>query len=438
MKFKKTTRGIALAMAVIMTTAAAPMAMATDSELTRKNNDSSCSVQYNGGVGIDAAIGHLPTHVSEKVPVSSTIYSFSGDEKYAAFYSDCECNAKGQIVQQTFYDPEYGTEAVYWCQYFYDANGYLIKTVECDLTYSSPDYTTTEYTRDSHGNIITEKITASDGEEYTSEYENVYDANGLLTKAIVDDFLTYTYTYDDNDRLVKATFGYDGETYPMFECTYDNEGNETSHTEYWDGEIPFVTEYEYQNLDDITPTTLPVTDVFTDVPADTWYVPFVQYAYDTGLMSGISDIQFAPNTTLTRAEMAQILYNRAGKPTITGTSAFTDVKEGTWYNDAILWAVQNNIVSGVGNGKFAPEEKVTREQLAVMLYNCENKLPVSGSLNGFEDDTAVSNWAKDAMLWATQNGIISGSKNGDKLYLNPTKNASRAETATMMMQYLEK
>lgn len=184
-----------------------------------------------------------------------------------------------------------------------------------------------------------------------------------------------------------------------------------------------------------TPT---VADIFSDVSSSSWYVPFVQYAYDTGLMSGISDTRFAPNTTLTRAEMAQILYNRAGKPAVTDTSAFTDVKEDAWYNDAILWAVQNNIVSGVGNGKFAPEEKVTREQLAVMLYNCENKLPVSGSLNGFEDDAAVSNWAKDAMLWATQSGIISGSKNGDKLYLNPTKNASRAETATMMMQYLEK
>ncbi len=221
-------------------------------------------------------------------------------------------------------------------------------------------------------------------------------------------------------------------------CTYDKDGNEISHTEYWEGIIPFCTEYQYQNLDQITPTVVPVSDIFTDVPEKAWYTPYVQYAYDNDLMSGVGLVSFAPAAKLTRAQVVQILYNQAGRPTVTGAAKFSDVKSGSWYYNAVQWAAQNKIVSGVGNGKFAPDQNVTREQLAVVLYNREKNPAVSGVFTGFADSAKVSGWAKKAMLWATQNNIICGSKENKKMYLNPQGNATRAEAATMMMKYLKK
>ncbi|MCD8355019.1 MAG: S-layer homology domain-containing protein, partial [Clostridia bacterium] len=180
-----------------------------------------------------------------------------------------------------------------------------------------------------------------------------------------------------------------------------------------------------------------VEKVFVDVNASAWYAPYIQYVYDNGLMSGTSDNTFSPNDTLTRAQVVQILYNKEKKPEVTGSMPFQDVKRGTWYYNAILWAYQNNVVAGTTTTTFAPEDKVTREQFAVILHNYEKKPAVSGSFTGFADSSSVSQWAKNGMLWATQKGIISGSISGGKTYLKPRDGATRAEAATMMKKYLE-
>lgn len=186
-----------------------------------------------------------------------------------------------------------------------------------------------------------------------------------------------------------------------------------------------------------TEPTKPVTEVFTDVDADQWYVPYVQYVYDNDLMVGLSDTLFGPNMPLSRAMLAQILYNQAGQPAVSGKDAFTDVTKDAWYYDAVQWASQQGIVSGIGHGKFDPESNITREQFAMILYKHAGAPKVSGSL-AFSDKNQVSGWAADAVLWANQNHIINGRKSGNTNLLCPKDSATRAECATMLKQYFEK
>lgn len=182
------------------------------------------------------------------------------------------------------------------------------------------------------------------------------------------------------------------------------------------------------------PTTS-VTELFCDVPSSAWYVDYVQFVYDNGLMNGTSETTFEPETTLSRAMVAQILYNRAGKPDVSGEAKFNDVPKDQWYYQAVQWAGEQGIVNGVGDGKFAPQADVTREQLAMMLYNAQGKPETDGSLSGFEDTNTISDWAVSAVKWAVNEKIINGSKENEKLYINPMGNATRAEAATMFTRY---
>lgn len=178
-----------------------------------------------------------------------------------------------------------------------------------------------------------------------------------------------------------------------------------------------------------------VSMTFTDVKSTDWFYPYVTEAAERGLMSGTGDNQFSPYGTTTRAMFVQILYAMAGKPEVTIDNPFTDVPETAWYAKAVQWAYESGVTGGTSETTFSPNANVTREQIAVFLYAYAGKPEVSGSLSSFADASKVSVWAKNAVIWATQNKIISGSSEGGKLYLNPLKNATRAETATMMVGF---
>ena len=151
-------------------------------------------------------------------------------------------------------------------------------------------------------------------------------------------------------------------------------------------------------------------------------------------MNGYPNGQFGPNDNISRAEFAQIIYNKAGRPDA-GTSMFTDVKAGQWYANAVTWAAQQKVVSGIGNDQFAPNRDISREELATMLWRyAGNPKPVNATLN-FKDAGKVSTFAKEAMLWAKENKIVNGKGNG---ILDPKGKATRAETAQMLMNYLKK
>ena len=171
---------------------------------------------------------------------------------------------------------------------------------------------------------------------------------------------------------------------------------------------------------------------YTDVPADTWYTDAVYAAREAGTMLGMSDKIFAPDAQLSRAQVAQILYNRAGRPAHSDAQAFADVDKDAWFYDAVQWAAENGVASGMGNKKFAPNEAVTREQLAQFLYAEAGTPAASGTLD-FVDANTVSGWATPAVTWAVQNHVISGDKQSDgTLLLNPRGNTTRAQTAVML------
>ena len=173
---------------------------------------------------------------------------------------------------------------------------------------------------------------------------------------------------------------------------------------------------------------------FTDLDVGAWYHEAVDFVLGNHLMNGFGNGLFGPNAQLTRAQLTQILYNREGKPAVTGGSKFTDVDKNAWYSDAVNWAVANGIVGGYGNGKFGPDDNITREQLAVMLWRYAKSPAATNKKLDFKDAGETSNYALDAIRWAVENGIINGKGNG---ILDPKGQATRAQTAQMLKNFIE-
>lgn len=174
---------------------------------------------------------------------------------------------------------------------------------------------------------------------------------------------------------------------------------------------------------------------FTDVGgAGTWYHEAVDYVLRTGLMSGYTSSLFGPDDNLSRAKFAQILYNRAGNPAVTGGSGFTDVLPGQWYTPAITWAARNGIVTGYGDGTFGPNDNITREQFAAILWRCMGSPDAAGKELPFTDAEQASGYALEALYWAAENGVINGYSDGQ---LNPGGLTTRAQAAQMLMNLLQ-
>ena len=176
---------------------------------------------------------------------------------------------------------------------------------------------------------------------------------------------------------------------------------------------------------------------FTDVAQNAWYREAVAYVYGEGLMNGVSDTRFAPEQKLSRAMVAQILYNLAeGTP---GTGAgFQDVPEGQWYTDAVNWAAREGLMDGYGDGRFGPDDSITREQLASILYRyaayCQYDVKASGDLSAFTDGAQASQWAVEGLVWAVDRGLMTGKGGGT---LDPKGTATRAEVAQVFRSFLE-
>lgn len=171
---------------------------------------------------------------------------------------------------------------------------------------------------------------------------------------------------------------------------------------------------------------------FTDTDLNAWYHNGVHYCLENGLMSGYGNGKFGPNDSLSRGMLAQILYSQAGKPSVSEDNRFDDVASGVWYAKAVAWAAEQKIVAGYGDDAFGPDDPITREQLAVMLWRYAGSPATHGTLSGFTDQGKVSRYATDALCWAVEKGILFGKGNG---ILDPEGEATRAEAATMLYHY---
>lgn len=181
------------------------------------------------------------------------------------------------------------------------------------------------------------------------------------------------------------------------------------------------------------------SNYFSDVTESNtgkWSANSIDFMSANELVTGTAAKTFSPNQTMTRAMLVTILYRVADKPSVKNVSnPFTDVKAGTYYYDAVLWAYKNNIVTGTSNTTFNPNGAVTREQIAAILYRYAGSPRVNASLKGYSDQNKVSTYATTAMEWAVKNGIITGKS---ATTLDPTGKGTRAEVAVMLHRYLTK
>ena len=176
---------------------------------------------------------------------------------------------------------------------------------------------------------------------------------------------------------------------------------------------------------------------FTDVEENGWYHTGVDFMVRNGFMNGVADDAFDVDGNLTRAQLVTILYRIAGEPESTATNPFADVADGQWYTNAVIWAAENGIVKGVNTTTFAPNDQITREQIATILFRYAKAEKVEGKLAGFPDAEMVSDYAADAMAWAVEQGLINGISESDgKTYLAPQETATRAQIAVILMRYL--
>ena len=272
--------------------------------------------------------------------------------------------------------------------------GTVVKRYDVTLADTDNGSITATHKRASKNSTVS--ITATPDEGYVVDAVTVTEKDGDKVEVTKKDDNKYTFKMPASDVTVKATFK--------------------------------ATQTEPEQ-----PSGLP----FTDVAKDAWYFPAVEYVFNNGLMNGTTATTFAPNVNLNRAMMAAVLYNMEGKPACDKSGLFSDVENGKWYTDAINWAASNNIVSGMPDGTYAPNQALTREQMASILYRyAEYKgidVSARADLSTFTDGTTVSPWAQDVVQWAVAEKLMSG--NGNEL--QPKGTASRAQVATVLMNYSE-
>ena len=225
--------------------------------------------------------------------------------------------------------------------------------------------------------------------------------------------------------------------YTLHTCSRCGENYKNAYTDalghsYKDGKCTVCGEKDpsYQPPVDNTPKY----EDFKDLPANAWYRESVGYALANGLMNGTGDGIFQPDGALTRAMLVTILYRSAGEPSVDGLkNPFQDVADGQWYTKAVVWAAGKGIVNGTSETTFDPDANITREQIAAILHRYAGKPETKGDLASFPDAATVSDYAKTAMAWTVEKGIIGGSDGK----LDPRSNATRAQVAAILTRYLK-
>ena len=205
-------------------------------------------------------------------------------------------------------------------------------------------------------------------------------------------------------------------------------------TKEYEGDVVTVGSFTEKYADQLRFATDSIVNRFVDVPNASWFAPYVMDVDSMGIMKGVSEDRFSPNNNIKRGDFVLMLYRLYGQPDVSDLELkFTDVQK-DYYKDAIKWAAEAGIVKGTSDTTFSPEKSITREQIATILYRIVGEPAVEDKLAGFEDGAKVSGYAKDAMNWAVENGVITGSLDtaSGKTLLKPQASASRAQIAAII------
>lgn len=274
----------------------------------------------------------------------------------------------------------------------------------------------------------------------SSKLSSYYIQFNKVTGGTLYDYYKSALNNEEWSRRDKFYFDADDEQYELgdvfflpksnvksAEITYTlyRESGKSSYTEVDSGKITFKVEQSKK------PTV-----TFTDIPANvnSWAGDAIEYMAKQGYVTGTGSKTFSPNTNMSRGMLVTVLYRMAGEPSVSGiANPFKDVVKGAYYYNAVLWAYNKGIVTGKGAGKFAPNDNVSRQEIAAFIYRYAGKPAATGSLLGFSDYKSVSAYATDAMKWATRNEVITGI--GGKLV--PNAAATRAQVATMLYRYIK-
>ena len=259
---------------------------------------------------------------------------------------------------------------------------------------------------------------------YITNESRAYNVYNDLTK-----YVTHTFT-DEDGNVIDTQILLPGEE-PVVPEMADEIGKDFIGWEKKEdaetGEITYVAIYE--------DWTMP----FEDVTENDWFYDEVLYAYNMGLMFGVDDTVFAPYGDTTRAMMATVIYRMAGSPEVKDmTTPFTDIIEGSWYYDAVVWGYNNGVIKGTSTTTFSPDVAVTREQLVTLLFRYSGEEAGTADLTAYPDGAEVTGYAREAMAWAIDNGIIVGSKDAGTVNLNPQDNATRAQIAAILVRFCQR
>lgn len=246
------------------------------------------------------------------------------------------------------------------------------------------------------GAKVTIAITPENG--YTVDTVTVADINGKIVEVTPNDDGTYTFVQPSSKVTITVTFR-------QMTDTSDCPGDES---------CPMAA--------------------FTDADRSAWYHDGIHYCVEQGLMVGTSETAFSPNSATTRGMIVTILWRLEGSPLVSTSLNYDDVKPEDWYGEAVRWADDAGVVTGYGNGKFGPNDPITREQMAAMLWRYAGSPKADGSLFSFVDGAQTNDWARPAMIWAVEQGLIAGVGN-DRL--EPSGQATRAQAATILMRFAQ-
>lgn len=367
---------------------------------------------------------------------TSSMVSFYFRPLYGAYFEDSQAlrislneqlhDVADQVVREAAYYPRAYDKMKYFHDWLCENNDYNYAAVESSdypITVSGTPWSCV-------GGILSNSVEGVEGpvcEGYSRAFQLLCQKAGITATVITSDSGVHMW---NNLRY--------GQYWSGVDVTWDDGNDGTYNHNYFLQQVnnmsghevddaTFVSWLEYPNLSVIADSTvLP----FYDVSDSFWGRDYIQQVYDRDYMSGLTCVNFGISSTLTREQFAQILYSIAGKPAVEYTDRFTDVPDGQWYTSAVLWADENGIANGVSDTRFGVGNSITREQLALMLYQyCGATETPEGYIDSFDDAAKVSDWARTAMNWAVKEGVMSGD---NKNRLNPTGKATRSESAVMI------